>query len=146
MQLVHTWSDLIKDMVRYYEEQHKRHKTVSMWCCNSFHEQNYLQEFSHIMSLYRTSLLIGLQCFSLPAGREGVDPIHLAQKIGWEEVWLVFILWQRVGPWVRLPAEVGVMPSSGLMCERQWLAVKNEEYLKRTLPGIADQHKQNIFQ
>ncbi|XP_059142905.1 F-BAR domain only protein 2-like isoform X2 [Physella acuta] len=28
MQLVHTWSDLIKDMIRYSEEQHKRHKTI----------------------------------------------------------------------------------------------------------------------
>ncbi|CAL1539939.1 unnamed protein product [Lymnaea stagnalis] len=28
MQLVHTWSDLIKDMVRYSEEQHKRHKMI----------------------------------------------------------------------------------------------------------------------
>lgn len=28
MQLVHTWSDLIKDIVRYNEEQHKRHKSV----------------------------------------------------------------------------------------------------------------------
>ncbi|CAG5131805.1 unnamed protein product, partial [Candidula unifasciata] len=28
MQLVHTWADLIKDMVRYNEEQHKRHKTM----------------------------------------------------------------------------------------------------------------------
>ncbi|RUS92107.1 hypothetical protein EGW08_000131 [Elysia chlorotica] len=28
MQLVHTWSDLIKDMVRYNEEQHKRHKQM----------------------------------------------------------------------------------------------------------------------
>lgn len=28
MQLVHTWSDLIKDMVRYSDEQHKRHKTM----------------------------------------------------------------------------------------------------------------------
>ncbi|KAL4236260.1 hypothetical protein ACF0H5_004647 [Mactra antiquata] len=28
MQLVHTWSDLIKDIVRYNEEQHKRHKSM----------------------------------------------------------------------------------------------------------------------
>ncbi|XP_055885201.1 F-BAR domain only protein 2-like isoform X1 [Biomphalaria glabrata] len=28
MQLVHTWSDLIKDIIRYSEEQHKRHKTI----------------------------------------------------------------------------------------------------------------------
>ncbi|XP_046338144.2 F-BAR domain only protein 2-like isoform X2 [Haliotis rufescens] len=28
MQLVHTWSDLIKDIVRYNEEQHKRHKAM----------------------------------------------------------------------------------------------------------------------
>ncbi|BFZ16635.1 hypothetical protein BsWGS_19674 [Bradybaena similaris] len=28
MQLLHTWADLIKDMVRYNDEQHKRHKTM----------------------------------------------------------------------------------------------------------------------
>ncbi|KAJ8305285.1 LOW QUALITY PROTEIN: hypothetical protein KUTeg_015830, partial [Tegillarca granosa] len=28
MQLVHTWTDLIKDVARYNEEQHKRHKTM----------------------------------------------------------------------------------------------------------------------
>ncbi|XP_064617201.1 F-BAR domain only protein 2-like isoform X2 [Liolophura sinensis] len=28
MQLVHTWSDLIKDIIRYHEEQHKKHKSV----------------------------------------------------------------------------------------------------------------------
>ncbi|XP_060596041.1 F-BAR domain only protein 2-like [Ruditapes philippinarum] len=28
MQLVHTWSDLIKDIVRYNEDQHRRHKTM----------------------------------------------------------------------------------------------------------------------
>ncbi|KAL5016578.1 hypothetical protein ScPMuIL_006167 [Solemya velum] len=28
MQLVHTWSDLIKDVARYNDDQHKRHKTM----------------------------------------------------------------------------------------------------------------------
>ncbi|XP_052274271.1 F-BAR domain only protein 2-like isoform X3 [Dreissena polymorpha] len=28
MQLVHTWSDLMKDIIRYNDEQHKRHKTM----------------------------------------------------------------------------------------------------------------------
>ncbi|XP_053394008.1 F-BAR domain only protein 2-like isoform X3 [Mercenaria mercenaria] len=28
MQLVHTWSDLIKDIVRYNEDQHRRHKSM----------------------------------------------------------------------------------------------------------------------
>jgi len=31
MQLVHTWSDLIKDIVRYNDDQHKRHKSVSSY-------------------------------------------------------------------------------------------------------------------
>lgn len=35
MQLVHTWSDLIKDIVRYNEEQHKRHKAVSVTFSNT---------------------------------------------------------------------------------------------------------------
>ena len=28
LQLVHAWQDLIKDVLRYSEEQHKRHKAV----------------------------------------------------------------------------------------------------------------------
>ena len=30
MQLVLTWNDLIKDIARYNDEQHKRHKAVSI--------------------------------------------------------------------------------------------------------------------
>jgi len=45
MQLVHTWSDLIKDIIRYNEEQHKRHKSVG---AQSHSHTNTTHSFSFI--------------------------------------------------------------------------------------------------
>ncbi|XP_012945405.1 F-BAR domain only protein 2 [Aplysia californica] len=63
MQLVHTWADLIKDMVRYSEEQHKRHKTTKE------NEQGTLDSVQTIQqtttALHKAKEIYHTRCFEL---------------------------------------------------------------------------------
>ncbi|XP_041360186.1 F-BAR domain only protein 2-like isoform X2 [Gigantopelta aegis] len=63
MQLVHTWSDLIKDIVRYYEEQHKRHKAMKEEESETLNAVQSIQQT--IVAVHKAKELYHTRCIEL---------------------------------------------------------------------------------